>query len=483
MISAVLMLAGPLLAAILLPAVSRAYDFLPSVVLEADQPVYGLVCSDLDGDRSLECVCLRADGSVLLCSPGTEWTSRLIHAGGDSALGMWDRPTIDTGDLQPGHPGDEIAVFSEYKLYVLHRGAGDDWLPELVYDHTGYIGNCWGARAGDYDPSHDGDELFSIIEGVFDHSVGRVLAYSGGAWRDSVVYSAEVGMDSEAGEFDDDHPGPEIILPTEMGFTYEIRPSGTGARDLWPAWVIWIDMYHSGWAVEIGDVDVGHPGNEVVYGTRYSNSVLVSAYDGAGQHPMEVAFTGEGVPPTMNMWDIAIGDFVFELAGMEIACVDELGHVYLVWREGGEWRGEKVWTDPASPLYAVVACDVDEGSPGDEMLVAGHSGTLTLLSRSSTGVPDDSACVGPTLTWRPNPLVSGTTFTLSLPSEGQVNLSVFDVRGRRVATLVDGTRPSGDSDAVWSGTDGRGGRLPSGVYLLRLETEAGVTTRKLALLH
>ena len=478
-----LMSAVLLSAMVLLPAGSPAHDFLPSAVLEADQPVYGLVWADLEGADSPECACLRSDGSVLLCSPGPDWSSRLVHAGGDSALGMWDRPTVDVGDVQQEHPGNELVVFSEYRLFVLHRGAGDEWVPELVYDHTGYVGNCWGARAGDYDQSHAGDELFSIIEGVLDHSVGRVHAHSDGAWSDSLVYSAEVAMDSEAGEFDHDHPGPEIILPTEMGFTYEIRPPETGARDVWPAWVIWIDMYHSGWVVEIGYVDVGHAGNEVVYGTRYSNSILVSAYDGAGQHPMEVVFTGEGVPPTMNMWDIALGDFLPEFPGMEIAGVDHFAHVYLIWRQGGEWHGETVWTGPESPLYAIAACDVDAGNAGDEMLVAGESGELTLLTRVHTGVPDAAACSAPKLRWSPNPATGSASITLSQPFEGHVRLSVYDVSRRRVATLVDAPRPSGESDAVWAGTDGRGRTLPSGVYLLLLETETGVTTRKLALLR
>jgi hypothetical protein len=490
--------AAALVAALLLLSdLSHAHNFLPSVVIETGQPVYGLVCDNLEGDGSPECACLRADGSVLLCSPSDAWAWRQIHAGGDSARGIWDRPTIDTGDLQLDHPGAEIVVFSEYKLYVLHREPGGEWVPELVYDHSGYVGDCWGARAGDYDPSHPGDEAFSIIEGVLDCSVGLVHAHSDGAWRDSLVYSAEVGMDSEAGEFDHDHPGPEIILPTEMGFTYEIRPSEAttgssgahrlegcgGGRDLWPAWCIWIDMEQSGWVVEIGDVDVSHPGNEVVFGTRYSNSFLVQGYDGAGQHPYEVVFTGETTPHPRSIWDVALGDFLAESPGLEIAGVDQSGHVYLVWRESGEWHGETVWTDTGSPLYAVAACDVDAGSPGDDMLVAGQSGELILLSRVLTGAPADTDSREPGLSWGPNPVTGATSITLSQPLSGHVRLSVHDVRGRRVAVLVDGRRPAGVSHVVWPATDGRGRPFPSGVYFVRFETESGVATRKLVLMR
>jgi flagellar hook assembly protein FlgD len=48
-------------------------------------------------------------------------------------------------------------------------------------------------------------------------------------------------------------------------------------------------------------------------------------------------------------------------------------------------------------------------------------------------------------------------------------LSVFDVAGRPVRTLVDESMPQGSHEAVWDGTDASGRTVGSGSYLARLE--------------
>jgi hypothetical protein len=58
---------------------------------------------------------------------------------------------------------------------------------------------------------------------------------------------------------------------------------------------------------------------------------------------------------------------------------------------------------------------------------------------------------------------------------------VFDVTGRRVATLFHGTLEAGTHVATWDGR-GAGGRLaPTGVYRCVLRTAAGIRTRTLVL--
>ena len=52
-----------------------------------------------------------------------------------------------------------------------------------------------------------------------------------------------------------------------------------------------------------------------------------------------------------------------------------------------------------------------------------------------------------------------------------------------VALLADGTRPAGYHSLTWRGTSDRGVLLPSGTYLVRLETRAGTITRKVMMLR
>jgi hypothetical protein len=82
---------------------------------------------------------------------------------------------------------------------------------------------------------------------------------------------------------------------------------------------------------------------------------------------------------------------------------------------------------------------------------------------------------------RPNPARpgSGTSLTFSLPrAMSRVELSVFDLAGRRIATLAHGPLPAGSQSARWNGSDAQGVRAPSGVYFARLITEDGVATGK-----
>jgi hypothetical protein len=80
----------------------------------------------------------------------------------------------------------------------------------------------------------------------------------------------------------------------------------------------------------------------------------------------------------------------------------------------------------------------------------------------------------------PNPFATSTTLTYELPVAGHVRLAVFDVAGRTVAVLAEGTE-SGSHTLRWDGRDGHGAEIPSGVYFLRLESEGRVEAEKLVI--
>lgn len=83
----------------------------------------------------------------------------------------------------------------------------------------------------------------------------------------------------------------------------------------------------------------------------------------------------------------------------------------------------------------------------------------------------------------PNPFNPSTTIELYLKQGTQVELSIFNVAGQRVRTLVDGYVGEGRHVYVWNGTDDIGRTMPSGVYFYRVVSTAFRETKKLVLLR
>jgi hypothetical protein len=68
----------------------------------------------------------------------------------------------------------------------------------------------------------------------------------------------------------------------------------------------------------------------------------------------------------------------------------------------------------------------------------------------------------------PNPFNPTTRLSFDLPSAGRARLDIYDVRGRLVRTLIDGSLPAGPHGVVWDGTTTEGTRAASGMYWSRL---------------
>ena len=82
----------------------------------------------------------------------------------------------------------------------------------------------------------------------------------------------------------------------------------------------------------------------------------------------------------------------------------------------------------------------------------------------------------------PNPFNPRTRVAFSLAESCPVCLTVHDVGGRRVATIIDGELEAGPHDLAFDGHDSHGRELPSGVYLLRLQTAQKLHTHRVVLL-
>ena len=114
------------------------------------------------------------------------------------------------------------------------------------------------------------------------------------------------------------------------------------------------------------------------------------------------------------------------------------------------------------------------------LVTAGEGLPLTAVTEEQVGLPGRFALEQN----YPNPFNSGTVIRYALPIGGDVELTIFNLTGQRVAKLVEGVREAGTYTLHWDGRDDDGRQLASGVYLYRLRAgKQRVETRKLLLLR
>jgi hypothetical protein len=83
----------------------------------------------------------------------------------------------------------------------------------------------------------------------------------------------------------------------------------------------------------------------------------------------------------------------------------------------------------------------------------------------------------------PNPFNPRTTIHFQLAQPAHVELSVYDVRGRRLITLADGPFPVGENRLIWNGHDEHDVPIASGVYLIRFTADGQCQEHKVSLLR
>jgi len=82
----------------------------------------------------------------------------------------------------------------------------------------------------------------------------------------------------------------------------------------------------------------------------------------------------------------------------------------------------------------------------------------------------------------PNPFNPWTTINYSIGYGTEVELSVYNALGRKIAVLVDEPKAPGDYTVHWNGRDFKGREVSSGVYFYKLETDIYSESRKMILL-
>ena len=82
----------------------------------------------------------------------------------------------------------------------------------------------------------------------------------------------------------------------------------------------------------------------------------------------------------------------------------------------------------------------------------------------------------------PNPFNPETKIEYSIPSESKIELSIYNIKGQKVKTLIKGTQQSGSYSIIWDGKDENEKPVGSGLYFYKLKTKDKELTKKMLLL-
>ncbi len=118
---------------------------------------------------------------------------------------------------------------------------------------------------------------------------------------------------------------------------------------------------------------------------------------------------------------------------------------------------------PNARHYWHVSATNDSGSSAYSSTAAFMTGDQVLAVEEHPGIPADYALSQN----YPNPFNPSTTIRFDVPVEAHVVISVFDLLGRRLATLVDDDRPANTYSVEWKPAG-----LSSGVYFYRMEAQS-----------
>lgn len=102
---------------------------------------------------------------------------------------------------------------------------------------------------------------------------------------------------------------------------------------------------------------------------------------------------------------------------------------------------------------------------------------------ASSGVPgpSEAPAVAHLAQNSPNPFTPATTIAYSLAETGNVKLRIYDLTGRMVRELRNGTEAAARHEVTWDGRDAAGRELPSGVYFYQLNAPGIHETRRMVL--
>ncbi len=296
------------------------------------------------------------------------------------------------------------------------------------------------------------------------------------------------------------------------GVTVTLNPGNqvvvTGADGTYLFDGLYEGSYHltavkEGWSSAAMDVELA--GGEAVTGlTCVLNPILITDFcddpdvdvpdndqNGGVYCPMDVA-----VDANVSSVSVFLDISHTYLADMAVQLISPSGTVVILHQnQGGDGDDLYAWYPDEATPYESLDAFIGEPMQGEWTLRAmdfgpmdfGHVNSWCLRFTYESNVsaagdeselPRELAAVGNF----PNPFNPMTTIKFALPGEGRVDVAVYDVAGRRVATVLDEVLSAGFQEVTWQGKDDLGRTVSSGTYFYRVTSGGQTVTGKMLLM-
>ncbi|GAB4325746.1 MAG: hypothetical protein Kow0074_19730 [Candidatus Zixiibacteriota bacterium] len=152
--------------------------------------------------------------------------------------------------------------------------------------------------------------------------------------------------------------------------------------------------------------------------------------------------------------------------------------------------GDSVWILGPTGIDGMHSAEVDLPETAELVLTAYAPGYRTVVDTIPHSIVTDVGGDDPLprthtveLGNYPNPFNPSTVIQFELARSGAVELTVFDILGRPVARLIDGSLDEGLHQVLFGPSQAGAGSLPSGIYLARLRTDRSTVVHKMTLLR
>ena len=319
------------------------------------------------------------------------------------------------------------------------------------------------------------------------------------------LVTEEIGNSSIAGSVNVGGSGDNsgvILTATPGDITVVTGPDGSFLFDGLFAGNYHITVVKSGWSSDVADVVLGE--GENYSGLDFSlNAILTVEYcdspgvdvpdndpEGGVYCDIDVAATGpvSNVEVYLDITHTYLADLVVEL-------ISPAGTVVrLHSNQGGSADDLLTWYPAETTPFQSLDAFIGDPMNGTWTLRATDYGSMDYgtinswclkMTYAALATPADGSDLPRTLVTKgnfPNPFNPMTTIKFAVPKDGKVDLAVYDVAGRKIATVLSEVLTAGNQEVTWTGRNDRGQAVASGTYFYRVSAGDETVTGKMLLM-